>query len=39
MGTILAEINEKKASAATLSNISEDELTSYYRACIESRGT
>ena len=27
MGTILAEINEKKASAATLSNISEDELT------------
>ena len=27
MGTILAEINEKKVSAATLSNISEDELT------------
>ena len=27
MGTILAEINEKKLSAATLSNISEDELT------------
>ena len=27
MGTILAEINEKKVSAATLSSISEDELT------------
>ena len=27
MGTILAEINEKKISAATLSNISEEELT------------
>ena len=27
MGTILAEINEKKLSVATLSNISEDELT------------